>query len=148
MSNLDQLLSSIPTAPFIIVGALITALVAFAVQRRNNRATIINKFIGILSSDIAALASADNVDIDAFAILEFRLTAQHEAFITTQNAVDFFRKRRLKKAWSEYYGEEGEQKWWLPNEYSTLLSNQLQNTVENTKQLAIHRLKSIIQLCK
>jgi hypothetical protein len=130
-----------------LLAALIAALVAFSVQRRNSKSAVSGKFIEILASDIAALNAASR-DADAYTILQDRFITQHNAFIHAVHVSGLFSKRRLKRAWKDYYGEEGEQEWWLPNEYSALMSNQLKNDNKNTKELAIHRLKSIVNVCK
>lgn len=127
--------------------ALIAALVAFSVQRRNNRSTVFTNFVEVLSCDIATLNAA-SPGTDAFVVLQNRFVAQHEAFIQAAHVAGLLRKRKLKRAWENYHGEDGEQDWWLHNEYSALMSNQLKNTNENTKQLAIHRLMSVIDACK
>lgn len=147
MSEAYQLLRNIPEALFLILAALIGAFVVLYAQRIGSRATVFGRFIEVLSGDIAAL-NADGSDSDAYSILQDRFIAQHDAFIQSFHVAGMFGKRRLKHAWKAYYGEEGEQEWWLPNEYSALMSNQLKNTNENTRQLAIHRLKYIINVCK
>ena len=55
--------------------------------------------------------------------------------------------RRLAAAWQQYYGEEGEQEWWLANEYSSLNSNRLDTTPDETRLRAIHHLNSLMKIC-
>ena len=147
MNEIHQMFGTVPAQMMVLLTALITALIAFAIQRRNTKSTVFGKFIDVLARDIAALNAAGS-DTDAYAILQSRFVAQHDAFIHAFHIAGLLRKRNLKRTWENYYGEEGEQDWWLPNEYSALMSNQLKNTNKNTKELAIHRLKSIINVCK
>lgn len=147
MNDINIIVTSIPGLYTGLLVALIAALVAFAVQRRNARATVFGGFINVLSDDIATLNAAGS-DADAYAILQDRFVAEHNAFIHAIHVAGLLRKCKLKHAWQKYYGEEGEQEWWLPNEYSAHMSNQLKNTNENTKSLAIHRLQSLVNSCK
>jgi hypothetical protein len=128
--------------------AFISILVTLYIYRRRRDDVVINKFTNVLSKDVAALSAYDNINCDAFDILSSRFTKHYEFFIPVYASSSFIRKRRLMKAWKTYYGEDGEQEWWLPNEYSTIQSNQLKNTSENTKNLAIHRITKLIKLCK
>jgi hypothetical protein len=130
-----------------ILIALIGALVTLSVRRRNIDDSILREFVDLLSADIAALADFRNIKKDAFEILMDRFAIQHAGFIKVMTIPAYLRKRMVKQAWQNYYGEEGDQDWWLPNEYSVLLSNQIKNTVENTKNLAIHRLQCLVKLC-
>ena len=131
----------------IICVALIGALVALYFLRKSTVAPIFRGFTDVLAADVKALNDPANIGRDAFSILEHRLTIHYRGFILAYNAADWITKFRLGNAWAEYYGEGGEQEWYLPNEYSTLLSNQLKNTHENTKRLAVRRLNVLIKLC-
>ena len=104
-------------------------------------------FISCLAEDIAALESAENISSDAFAILEKRFDIQRKQFIDVCSKVGLVSKCRLRAAWKEYHEEENEQEWYRPNEYSVLMSNQLKNTAENTKKLAIRRIKALVKIC-
>ena len=116
-------------------------------DRANRVAVAKANFISCLVEGIAALESVENISSDAFAILEERFDIQHKQFIDVYSKVDLVSKRRLRAAWKEYYGEENEQEWYLPNEYSVLKSNRLKNTAENTKKLAICRIKALVKIC-
>jgi len=143
-----------------IVGLLVIAVVipfinhclASRRDRANRVAVAKANFISCLTEDIAALESAENISTDALAILKERFDIQHKQFIDVYSEVDLASKCRLRAAWKEYYGEENEgeeneQEWYLPNEYSALMSNQLKNTAENTKKLAICRIKALVKIC-
>ena len=142
-----------------IVGLLVIAIVPFINDRLVSRRDRVNRvaaakanFSSFLTEDIAALESAENISTDALAILKERFDIQHKQFIDVYSKVDLVSKRRLRAAWKEYYGEENEgeeneQEWYLPNEYSALMSNQLKNTAENTKKLAICRIKALVKIC-
>ena len=138
-----------------IVGLLVIAVVIpfinHCLASRRDRAIRVAaakaNFISCLAEDIAALESAENISSDAFAILEKRFDIQHKQFIDVYSKVGLASKCRLRAAWKEYYGEENEQDWYLPNEYSVLMSNQLKNTAENTKKLAICRIKALVKIC-
>ena len=138
-----------------IVGLLVIAIViqfihhclASRRDRANRVAVAKANFISCLTEDIAALESAENISSDALAILKERFDIQHKQFIDVYSEVDLASKCRLRAAWKEYYGEENEQDWYLPNEYSVLMSNQLKNTAENTKKLAICRIKALVKIC-
>ena len=106
------------------------------------------EFANRLSKDIAILKSSDNIQMDAHSILKGSFDKQHAIYIKLRNSLDAPDKDRFNDAWQIYYGEEDEQEWYLPNEYSTLLSSQLKNTSENTKQLAIGRIEKILRLCR
>lgn len=139
-----------------IVGSLATAIVIafinhYLASRRDRAsrvATAKANFKSCLAEDVAALESVKNINSDAFAILEERFDIQHKQFIDVYNSkVGLVSKCRLRAAWKEYHGEENEQEWYLPYEYSVLLSNQLKNTAENTKKLAICRIKTLVKIC-
>ena len=139
-----------------IVGLLVIAVVipfinhclASRRDRANRVAVAKANFISCLTEDIAALESAENISSDALAILKERFDIQHKQFMDVYNSkVGLVSKCRLRAAWKEYYGEENEQEWYLPNEYSALMSNQLKNTAENTKKLAICRIKALVKIC-
>lgn len=147
MEDFLKFISKIPGGLFTVLATLTTALVALYSLRRHMNAPAIRAFIECLAADIAALNDPSNGTNDAFTILEHRFTIHHQHFIPVYRAADWLLRMHLHKVWAEYYGEENEQDWYLPNEYSVLLSNQLKNTVENTKHLAIHRLQCLIKLC-
>ena len=137
-----------------IVGLLVIAIVPFINDRLVSRRDRVNRvaaakanFSSFLTEDIAALESAENISTDALAILKERFDIQHKQFIDVYSKVGLVSKCRLRAAWKEYYGEENEQEWYLPNEYSVLMSNQLKNTAENTKKLAIRRIKALVKIC-
>ncbi|HJX11069.1 MAG TPA: hypothetical protein VJ733_11305 [Candidatus Binatia bacterium] len=137
-----------------IVGLLVIAIVPFINDRLVSRRDRVNRvaaakanFSSFLTEDIAALESAENISTDALAILKERFDIQHKQFIDVYSEVDLASKCGLRAAWKEYYGEENEQDWYLPNEYSVLMSNQLKNTAENTKKLAICRIKALVKIC-
>ena len=139
-----------------IVGLLVIAVVIpfinHCLASRRDRAIRVAaakaNFISCLVEGIAALESVENISSDAFAILEERFDIQHKQFMDVYNSkVGLVSKCRLRAAWKEYYGEENEQEWYLPNEYSVLMSNQLKNTAENTKKLAIRRIKALVKIC-
>ena len=110
--------------------------------------TLKAEFANCLSEDIAAIKSPNNIHLDAHSILERKFDKQHAIYIKLRNSLDAPDKDRFNEAWQAYYGEDGEQEWNLPNEYSTLLSSQLKNTAENTKQLAVDRIEKILRLCR
>ena len=143
MNNIQQYLGSAPVQLFTVLAALIGVLGAFAVQRRNSRSSVLGNFVSILSADIASLNASP--DRDAYSILETRFPIQHGAFIQTLQVTSLFDKSKLKRAWKDYHGKDGEQEWWLPNEYSVISSNKLANTPEGTRRLAIHRLNAILR---
>lgn len=147
MEDFLKIISKIPVGLFTALASLIAALVALYGLRRHMNAPAIRAFIECLAADIAALNDPSNESRDAFTILEHRFVVHHQHFIPVYRAAGWLRRMHLRRVWTEYYGEENEQNWYLPNEYSVLLSNQLKNTAENTKQLAIHRLQCLIRLC-
>ena len=138
-----------------IVGLLVIAVVIpfinHCLASRRDRAIRVAaakaNFISCLVEGIAALESVENISSDAFAILEKRFDIQRKQFIDVCSKVGLVSKCRLRAAWKEYYGEENEQEWYLPYEYSVLMSNQLKNTAENTKKLAIRRIKALVKIC-
>ena len=136
---------------WLLVTAIVIPFIYHYLASRRDRASRVAtakaNFISCLAEDIAALESAENISSDAFAILEKRFDIQHKQFIDVYSEVDLASKCRLRAAWKEYYGEENEQDWYLPNEYSVLMSNQLKNTAENTKKLAICRIKALVKIC-
>lgn len=114
-----------------------------------DRMATLRSFARLLQEDLAALEEPRNNPKDAFSLLEQRFSTQYSSYITAIQAASPIQRIRMRKAWREYYGDEtGEEaEWWLPNEYSTILSNQLKNTPENTKALARHRLGRLIRAC-
>jgi hypothetical protein len=118
-----------------------------SIEREN--IVVRRKFIATLLDAISALAEPRNITKDAFVTLEQRFFSHHSAYHLALNACGPIRKYRLRKSWCDYYGadETDEQEWWLPNEYGTILSNKLGNTADNTRSLAIKRLKTLIDIC-
>lgn len=140
-----------PVLTALIAGAValfgVLANHRLSVHREN--AAALRKFAATLQEAIAALAEPRNVGRDAFAVLEARFPVQHSGYLIAFAAAGPLRRRRLLHAWNEYYGQgpTEDAEWWLPNEYSTVLSNQLANTSEGTRKLATERLENLVRVC-
>jgi len=144
----EQILIDYRGALIVIMVALVGVLAALRIRRKDHDNIEVEEVHGIFSDAITALKNPDKIGKDAFDILAPRFEIHHTLFILVYNQSSFIRKCRLKKAWKEYYGKDGKQEWWLPNEYSAIQTNQIKNTLRNTKELAIHRINNFNKLLK
>lgn len=140
-----------------VLAALIAAAIALFGILANHRLSVyrenaatVRTFATILQEAIAVLDEPRNTKKDAFAILEERFPVQYGAYLNAVGAAGLLRRACLRRAWREYYGQEAaeETEWWLPNEYSSILSNQLGNDPDSTRRLATSRLDKIIRACR
>ena len=136
--------------------ALIAGAVALFGVLANHRLSVhrenagaLRKFAATLQESVAELAEPRNVGKDAFAVLEESFPVHHSGCVVALAAAGPIQRYRLRKAWAKYFGQGPTEdlEWWLPNEYGTILSNQLGNTAEGTRQLATERLNAIILIC-
>lgn len=130
-----------------VLTALIVQIVAHRLARSRDKNADNKKFVALLNEAIANLSDPKNNQKDAYSILDDRFKSHHIIYLSILSIASPLTKLRLKWAWKIYFGDDGEQEWWLANEYSALLSNKLSNNFENTRLLAKARISCLVKLC-
>jgi hypothetical protein len=139
----DTLIAALIGAGIALSGIVLNHRLALWRDRRNR----IDEFAADLGNALAALSDPLHRQQDAFDILLNRFGRHHALYLSALPALGWLNRRRLAAAWQQYYGEEGEQEWWLANEYSSLNSNRLDTTPDETRLRAIHHLNSLMKIC-
>lgn len=127
---------------------VVLAIFSAWVLWRLHQKTEFSEFREAIADGLSALSAERNLDQTAYEVLDSRRQQQHKAYIKAFAASGYIRRRRLRAAWEEYFGNEDEQEWYFPHEYDTIFSNKATNTARNTRELARFRLNRLLELSR